>query len=124
MNKITSERSLEDNSLVSFLQTYSPPPPLEKKPCEELVMRSIAQDKEYSSPTKKINQGKLFLLLPITLISSLVMVSGHLLKQKLSPQIASELEDMDTFIVNTWQGSMGQEWESEDSLYMAGSAEY
>ena len=30
MNKITSERSLEDDSLVSFLQTYSPPPPLEK----------------------------------------------------------------------------------------------
>ena len=84
-------------------------------------MINIAQEKEYTSTTKQFNRGRLFYLLPITLISSLVIVSGHLLKQKFSPQIASSYEDMATFMVNTWQDSIAPEVENEDSFYMVTS---
>jgi hypothetical protein len=121
MNKITSERSLEDDALVNFLQTYSPTPPLETKPCEDLVMRSIVQDKAHNSPSKRCNQTRLFWLLPLTFISGLAMVSGHLLRQKLSPEFVTSSEDIETFMVNTWEGSIAREAENEYSLYVVTS---
>ena len=127
MNKITSDRSPEDDALVNFLQTYSSSPPPEQKPCEELLMRSIAQDNRqlnhdrYSAPNKS---SKVFWFLPVALFSGFVMLSGHLFKQKLLPQVYAGYEDMETFMINTWQGSMAQEPDNEEFVYTVVSTEY
>ena len=133
MKKITSESFSEDDNLVKFLQTYQPMPPSEAKPCEELIMRSISlsSERENINTNKKCDRRrrtfgerqKLLWLLPITLVSAILMISGYLLKNnKLSPQMVSNYDEMDSFMIDIWQGSMAEETE-EDYLYMVGSYE-
>lgn len=125
MKKITSEHLSEDDNLVKFLQTHAPKPPSEKKPCEELVMRSIslASTQENIATNKKCDRhrSKLLWLLPITVITAVLMLSNQLWKQnKLSPEMVSRDDDMDTFMIDTWYGSMAEEVD-EDFLYMSGN---
>ncbi len=118
MKKMTKKQPLEDDVLVNFLQTYSRPTPLENKPCEDLIMRSIAQHKSNTLTTKKLNPRRLFWLLPFTIFSGFLMLSGHLFRQKLSPQLVSDYQDMDSFMINTWQESMVEEEPEEDFFFV------
>lgn len=123
MKKVTSKSLSEDDSLVDFLQTYAPSPPSEVKPCEELIMRSISLTtiSDNSTHEKKRDRHPLRWLLPIALISAMVTLSSQLLKNNQpSPQMLSNYDDIDTFMINTWQGSIFDEPE-EESLYMSGS---
>ena len=130
MNKTIPESllvddALSDDGLVNFLQTYSPTPPSETKPCEELVMRNIAQEQRNAAVKSKTDiKKKLLWLLPLAIISGAVMISSNLFRSTLSPQVASELEEIDKFMVDAWQGSMAQESESEQNLYMLVTSEY
>ncbi|WP_373479399.1 hypothetical protein [Geminocystis sp.] len=114
MKKTTSN---EDEELVDFLKTYCPKTPKETKPCEELIMRVIATPLIYSSHKARFRSSLRFLswgwLLPSTLITSLLIISAYVfnVNQKSSPQIATKTEDLETFMVNSWYGSMAQEIE-------------
>lgn len=115
MKKTTSE-AFDDDDLVKFLQTHSPSTPPEIKPCEELIMRqiSISSHRENIIPKKKRDRSKLLWLFPLTLFSGLLMLSNQLLKNsQLSPQIVSNYDEMDSFMINTWHGSMAHETEEE-----------
>ncbi len=126
MKEFDSENNCSDDGLVNFLQTYSSLPPSETKPCEDLIMRSItASNIEPHAKVKKRQAKQLFWLLPITLVSSLIMVFNHLWQQKLSPQIVVDYEeDIHTFMVNSWQDSIvipNEQVisnEQQDSLYL------
>lgn len=119
MSKTTSDNRFDDEELVSFLKTYCPNIPPETKPCEELVMKAIAKHNlcianESSYQRKKHQRISKSWLLSGTLITTLlVIVGGYFfnLNQKSAPQIATETEELETFLVNSWYGSMAQESE-------------
>lgn len=119
MSKTTSDNQFDDDELVSFLKTYCPNTPPETKPCEELVMRAIAKDNSYLISKSNYRQKKHQIiskswLLSSTLITTLLVIVGSYffnLNQKSAPQIATETEDLETFLVNSWHGSMAQESE-------------
>jgi hypothetical protein len=119
MSKTTSDNRFDDEELVSFLKTYCPNTPPETKPCEELVMKaiakhnsSIASESNYR-PKKHQIISKSWLLSSTLITTLLVIVGGYFfnLNQKSAPQIATETEDLETFLVNSWYGSMAQESE-------------
>ncbi len=125
MSKTTSNNRFDDE-LVGFLKTYCPETPPETKPCEELVMRAISQGSAMESAPchcvitpgsnhwrktfPKIGVGW---LLPGTLITTLLIIGSYFfnMNSKPVPQIASETEDLEPFLVNSWYGSMAQESE-------------
>lgn len=120
MSKTTSDNEFEDEELVSFLKTYCPNTPPETKSCEDLLMKAIANHN--SQITSESNHGqknhqKIIKnwLLSGTLITTLFVILGGYffnLNQKSVPQIATETEDLETFLVNSWYGSMAQESQS------------
>ena len=127
MKKITSDCSGEDAALVNFLKTHSPSPPPEDKLCEELLMRTIAQESNQlhgSKNSRSSKSFKFFWLLPLTIFSGFAIFSGYLFKQKLVPQIVAGYEDMETFMIDSWQGSMAQEPEDEEYIYTTVTSEY
>lgn len=99
-----------DDELVNFLKTYSPIPPQENNPCEELVMRSI---KTTSIPFSKewLKKGW---LLSGTFITTLLIIGGYLwnVNPRSNPQLAmDDVEKLEAFMVETWYGSMATESE-------------
>lgn len=119
MSKTTSDNRFDDEELVSFLKTYCPNTPPETKPCEELVMKAIAKHNfclvSKSNYRQKKHQiiSKSWLLSSTLITTLLVIVGGYFfnLNQKSASQIATETEDLETFLVNSWDGSMAQESE-------------
>jgi hypothetical protein len=119
MSKTTSDNRFDDEELVSFLKTYCPNIPSETKPCEELVMKAIAKHNlcitNKSNYQRKKHQiiSKSWLLSGTLITTLLVIVGGYLsnLNHKSSLQIATETEELETFLVNSWYGSMAQESE-------------
>lgn len=100
-----------DDELVNFLKTYSPTPPQENKPCEELVMNTIKINPVTSNRTW-IQKGW---LLSGTLITTLLIIVGYFwnVNPRSNPQLAiDDVEKLEAFMVETWYGSMGQESES------------
>lgn len=126
MKQITEHQCVEDEGLVDFIQTYCPQPPSEQKCCEELVMRKIFLQTEDTSVPLRTRKRKWRWILPVTVISSsLFLGSGYLFKQKLLPQLAAGYEDLETFMVNSWHGSMAEEeLNTEDYFYTTISSEY
>jgi hypothetical protein len=115
MRKTTSDNGFDDEKLVSFLQTYYPNTPPETKPCEELIMKAIAQPEfNHQQKTHQII-SKSWLLSGTLITTVLVIIGGYFfnLNPKSSPQIATETEDLETFLVNSWNGSMAQDSESQ-----------
>ncbi|BAQ62317.1 hypothetical protein GM3708_2723 [Geminocystis sp. NIES-3708] len=120
MSKTTSDNGFEDEELVNFLKTYCPNTPPETKSCEELVMKAIADHNsqitsESNHWQKKPQKIMRYWLLSGTLITTLsVILGGYFfnLNQKSAPQIAAQTEDLETFLINSWYGSMAQESQS------------
>ncbi|MBL1209390.1 hypothetical protein [Geminocystis sp. GBBB08] len=113
MNKTTSDNSFDDEELVGFLKTYYPNTPPETKSCEEFIFKVIAN--ESSEPQKtsiKLIQKSLFF--SGTLITTLLIIGSYFFNINLKPatQMASETENLETFLVNSWYGSMAQDPES------------
>lgn len=117
MNKTTADNGFEDKALVSFLKSYCPHTPPETKPTEELLMNAIANDNSQMSieanhgQKKHLKMKKNWLLSGTVITTLLVILGGYLfnLNQKSAPQIATETEDLETFLVDSWHGSMAQE---------------
>jgi hypothetical protein len=100
----------QDEELVNFLKTYSPTPPQENKPCQELVMRSIETNYVTLSKTW-LKKGWLF---SGTLITTLLIIGGYFwnANPRSNPQIATEeIEKLEAFMVETWYDSMATESE-------------
>lgn len=94
---------MNDDELVVFLHNHCPPPPEEKKPCEDLIMRAIALD------SGTISQKKRRWLIPTTIMTTLVLLSGYMLKPRLLPQTAVNQENLENFMVNSWGKYMTSE---------------
>ena len=106
-----NQSSPQDDELVNFLKTYSPIPPKEHKPCEELVMRAITTSP--TPPLSKTGWLRKGWLLSGTLITTLLIGGGYLfnLNSRSTPQVVSEMDQLEAFMVETWYGSMATESE-------------
>lgn len=95
--------SLQDDNLKTFLHTYSPTPPEELKPCEDLLMRSLFLETQQPRRNKQWR----WLIFPTAILTGILLVSAYLFKPNLTPQMASEYdEEIEAFMINGWQGSM------------------
>ena len=95
--------SLQDENLKAFLHTYSPTPPEELKPCEDLLMRSLFL--ETQQPPR--NKPWRWLVFPTIILTGILLVSAHIFKPNSTPQMASDSEEeIEAFMINAWQGSM------------------
>lgn len=95
--------SLQDDNLKAFLHTYSPTPPEELKPCEDLLMRSLFLEGQQHSKNKQWR----WLVFPTIILTGILLVSTYIFKPNSHPQMASEYdEEIEAFMINGWQGSM------------------
>ncbi|BAQ63812.1 hypothetical protein [Geminocystis sp. NIES-3709] len=101
----------QDDDLVNFLKTYSPIPPKEDKPCEQLVMSSIISST--TSPLLNSRWLRKGWVLSGTLITTLLILGGYLfnLNTRSTPQVATEMDQLEAFMIETWYDSMAQESE-------------
>lgn len=95
--------SLQDENLKTFLHTYSPTPPEELKPCEDLLMRSLFLEKQQPSKNKQWR----WLVFPTAILTGILLVSAYIFKPNSTPQMAFEGDqEIEAFMINAWQGSM------------------
>ncbi len=102
IDKENISESLEDDNLRIFLHTYSPTPPEELKPCEDLIMRSLFVEKQETQGNKQWR----WLIFPTAILTGILLVSAYLFKPNLNHQMASEYDEIEAFMINGWQGSM------------------
>lgn len=110
MKQVKRTTHKEDPELVTFLKTYHPITPSESQLSEDNLMQAITQEKQTSN-FRSHQRGWLFPSAVITLLA--LMISGNAMRGKLMPRIAQEMKDLETFMVNSWNGSMAQNDESE-----------
>lgn len=104
-----SQSHAQDDELISFLKTYSSPPPLENKPCEELIMRCV----ETEAISRKGWLNKAWLLSG-SCITVLLIIGGYFwnMNTRSNPQVATdEVEKLETFMIETWYGAVTPEAE-------------
>lgn len=108
--KLTTQN--QDEALVHFLRTYHPSTPSNNDLVEEQIFEAITTEQK-STPKK---QNKLWLL-PSTIITTiLLIISGNAIKAKFLPVVANDLQELETFMVNSWNGSMAED-ENESELF-------
>lgn len=111
MKPIKLTTQTPDQELVSFLKTYHPVTPPESQFHEDHLMKLITEEGQRSNSSPTRHQGWFFPSAVITLIA--LVISGNAIRGKLMPQIAQEIQDLENFMVNSWNGSMAQDDESE-----------
>jgi hypothetical protein len=100
MNKIYND----DQNLVKFVKQNRPLPPSNNHFVETQLMNIISKENQHSS---RLNHS-LFWVVPSAIATGLLLMSGSVIKNNLSPQIAHESENLETFMVNSWQGSLSE----------------
>ncbi len=117
MKPIKLNNESEDETLVRFLQTYQPSPPIQDTSVQDKLINSITKTKQESTNPKK---GRNWLFLSTLTTIALVVLSGNTLKSRLLPQaqLAKDLSELEKFMVNSWNGAM-VEGNDDMGLYFA-----
>jgi hypothetical protein len=110
MKPIKLTTQTPDQELVSFLKTYHPVIPSTSQFQENRLMEAIKQPKQGANSSSY--QFRWFSPRFIITVIALIVFS-NLLRGKFMPQIAQEMQDLETFMVNSWNGSMAQDHEPE-----------
>ena len=98
----------EEQKLVTFLKQYRPVPPGTNNQIEEQLMTIVAQG---SRPSKSISW---LWVVPSAIATGLLLVYGSLIRDNFVLRIAKQTEDLETFMVNSWQGSIDENFEQND----------
>ncbi len=110
--KLTTQN--QDEALVHFLRTYHPTAPSDHNDfMEEQIFQTITETKQKSASKK---QNKFWFLFSTIFTTILLILSGNAIKAKFLPVIANDLQELETFMVNSWNGSMAEN-EDESDLY-------
>jgi hypothetical protein len=99
-----------EQKLITFLRQNRPLPPPLKDNFEEQLMTIISQQYRFYLPQKNY-----FFWVAMGIIGGglLLTISG-LTRSNYRPQIANNQEDLETFMINAWQGSMAETLEHND----------
>lgn len=100
MNKIYND----DQNLIKFVKQNRPLPPSNNQFVETQLMTIISKENQHSS---RLNYSW-FWVVPSAIATGVLLMSSSVIENNLSPQIAHENEDLETFMVNAWQGSMSE----------------
>jgi hypothetical protein len=99
----------EDHTLINFLRENRPLPPTSPH-LEARIMQQISQE-------KPLNSGLPLWLLPGTLICTLALGWGiYRTWRNPQPQIAAHPQEIENFVVESWQGSVNA---SPDAFFLA-----
>ncbi len=117
MKHIKLNNQSEDETLVNFLQTYNPSTPPKNHSLEDELINSINEIKQKSTTAK---QRKNWLFTGTIATVALMILSGNALRHKLFPQaqLAQDLRELESFMVNSWNGAMVEE-NQDIELYFA-----
>ncbi len=109
MKSISEKNTQEDERLVNFLQSHCPPTPCEKTNAEDLLFRVIATQKREVPQYK----GYWSWLLPTGLITGALLIWGATTstQQRVIPQVAQEIIELEAFMIDSWNKSMAQDQE-------------
>ena len=98
----------EEQKLVTFLKQYRPVPPGTNNQIEEQLMTIVAQG---SRPSKS---SSWLWVVPSAIATGLLLIYGSLIRDNFVLRIAKQTEDLETFMVNSWQGSIDENFEQND----------
>ncbi len=91
----------DDDTFVAFLKTYQPPAPPASATLEHRLMAEISRH-----PRHKNNKLTLFALGSAILAG--LAVGGTILQRNTpSPQMVTSVEDVETFLVEGWEATLG-----------------
>lgn len=109
MKPIKLTTNTEDETLVQFLRTYNPSVPSDNEFDDDIIIQKITAEQQ--EPSTSVSKGqKRHWLLPTTIISTAFLIfSGNALKAKFMPQIAQDVRELETFMINSWNGSLVQD---------------
>ncbi len=91
----------DDLKLIEFLQQYSPVAPSPENNFEDNLFNLLAKEPQIHS---QIHSRKW--LLPSAIAASLILISGGYYFLKPSPQMANQNEEIEEFLVNSWDGTI------------------
>lgn len=119
MKPIKLTTNTEDETLVHFLRTYDPSVPSNSLFDDDIIINQITAEQQIAPPTVSnapvskaaISKAeKRHWLLPTTIISTALLIfSGNALRGKFMPQIAHDVRELETFMINSWNGSLAQD---------------
>jgi hypothetical protein len=93
----------DQQKLVAFLKQNRPLPPPVKNNCEAELMTLIKQQPRFFGFCK----NRLLWLITGAIAASYLLVISGLNKPNFSPKIANQEQDLEAFIINTWDASLG-----------------
>ncbi|MGK7947123.1 MAG: hypothetical protein AB4058_21910 [Microcystaceae cyanobacterium] len=91
----------DDDTFVAFLKTYQPSVPPASPQLESRLMAEIS-----GHPRRK-NQGFALLTLASAILAGLAIGGAVLQRNTLSPQIAISVDDLEHFLVEGWEQTLG-----------------
>ncbi len=89
----------EEQKLVTFLKQYRPAPPATNIHIEEQLLAIVSQERLSKS-------SNWLWVIPGAIATGLLLIYGSLIRDNFVLKIAKQTEDLEAFMVNSWQGSM------------------
>ena len=99
-----------DQNLVNFLKQNQSYPFTNERYKEEKLMNLICSNSLDSSFAK----SKYLWTISGAITMGFLLIFGHLLKENVSPQVVQKQETIETFMINTWDGSMLEKTDHND----------
>ena len=110
-----------DEKLVTFLREHCPLPPPARADAEEQLMGLVEKQSILSQKSRQA----FFWLVPSAIAACILLAWGSCRWLNPPPQIATNSDELEAFLVNNWEGVMGEtSWTSQtespeaDSLLM------
>lgn len=98
-----SQSPHDDRELISFLKQYRPLPPPGTQKIETQLLARVARE-----PFPHRQRVELRWIIPITLAASLGSILAGSRWNQPSYQLTSNSAELETFMVNTWQGTTNE----------------
>lgn len=106
---MTQIQNNEQENLIKFMKQNRPLPPSTNQKIEQQLMKVIKKEKKKYCFSKNL----WFWLFPSGIVVGLLLIWGGLMQNNLSPKIANKTEEMESFMVNTWQEAMGEKIDNQ-----------
>jgi hypothetical protein len=93
----------DDERLVAFLKEYRPVPPKARSNAESQLMELVTRE----PPPPARHSHQFFWIVSSAVTGSLLLAVGGYRWLNPSPQFANNPEELETFVVDSWSGAMG-----------------